>query len=164
MIYRQSSPFSSSLALGKLLLLETGSVSWQILCIFLPKWRLLCLLPSNVFCNTWYKMFTNSLLFTAWDVHFEVFFGMNVWTEKYFSSSLNISKCSLTLNSMYIKTFIKLNVRFENWGIFHGVNHWTLLSFSWGVFDHVTPTEQSCTSRNMSWVIAYDVKCKAPSL
>lgn len=65
---------------------------------------------------------------------------------------------------MYIKTFIKLNVRFENWGIFHGVNQWTLLSFSWGVFDHVTPTEQSCTSRNMSWVIAYDVKYKAPSL
>ena len=32
----------------------------KFLCIFLPSWRLLCLLPSNVFCNTWYKMFTNS--------------------------------------------------------------------------------------------------------
>ena len=49
MIYRQSSQFSSSLALGKLLLLKTDNVSWQILCIFLPKWRLLCLLPIKCF-------------------------------------------------------------------------------------------------------------------
>ena len=56
--------------------------------IFLWKIEAIVFISLQIFHNTCEKMFINSLLFAAWDILFSVFFAKNLWTNKYFLSSV----------------------------------------------------------------------------
>ena len=66
--------------------------------MFLHKIEAIVFIILQIFYNACEKMFANSYQSAAQDFCFWVFSGMTLRTNKYFSSSVTTTKCSLVLN------------------------------------------------------------------